>query len=210
MQINITFRRFEATDSLRQYALEKMERVKKHLSRPEAAEAHIVLSLERHLQHADITLYSQGKLVRGHESTNDMYAAIDLAVERLERQLKRYRDKIRHHHDRALVHHGRSLIQDGNGSVEEAAPPPESRRENPRDGRNGHREEPRLLLSEEPVPMLTPDEAVTQLQLLDREFMAFTNKKNKRACVVYRRKDGHFGLIDLGGAAAGRSKEARL
>ena len=110
MQLNITFRHFEGTDSLKDYALERMERVRKHLGRPEESEVHLVLSLERHLHHADLTLYCGGQLVRGHCSAWDMYSAIDLAVERIDHQLRRHHDKARHHHDRVLVHHGTRLL----------------------------------------------------------------------------------------------------
>src|SRR4051812_9436653 len=86
MQLNITFRHLDASDSLKEYAREKVERVNKLLDRP--GEAHVVLSLERHLHHADITIQSGSFVLRGRETSSDMYASLDLAMDKIERQLK--------------------------------------------------------------------------------------------------------------------------
>src|SRR3954469_23570380 len=103
MQLNITFRHFEPIDSLKNYAQDKVERANKYLDR--AGEAHVVLSLERHLHHADITITSGAFVLRGREKSEDMYASIDLAMDKIERQLRRYKDKIKNHHSKRFEHH---------------------------------------------------------------------------------------------------------
>ncbi|NPC87077.1 ribosome-associated translation inhibitor RaiA, partial [Pyxidicoccus fallax] len=108
MQFNITFRQFGASDSLKEYAREKVERVNRLLDR--AGEAHVVLYLERHLHHADITIHSGAWVLRGREKSDDMYASIDLAMDKIERQLRRYRDKLKTHHGRERVHHRQDLV----------------------------------------------------------------------------------------------------
>src|SRR5262245_19833343 len=108
MRLNITFRNLEATDALKQYASEKIERVHKYLDR--AGEAHVVLSLERHLQHADISIHAGTFLLRGREKSEDMYASIDLAMDKIERQLRRYKEKLKHHHGRERVHHRQEML----------------------------------------------------------------------------------------------------
>src|SRR5216684_6667435 len=108
MQINITFRNLEATEALKNYSRDKVERVKKYLDR--AGEAHVVLSLERHLHHADITIHSGAFLLRGREKSEDMYASIDLAMDKIERQLRRYKEKLNHHHGRERVHHRQEML----------------------------------------------------------------------------------------------------
>src|SRR5215472_18049266 len=102
MRLNITFRNLDATDALKQYASEKIDRVQKHLDR--AGEAHIVLSLERHLHHADISIHAGTFLLRGREKSEDMYASIDLAMDKIERQVLRYKEKLKHHHGRERIH----------------------------------------------------------------------------------------------------------
>ena len=86
MQLNITFRHFEPIDSLKNYAREKVERANKYHER--AGEAHVVLSLERHLHHADITIHSGNFVLRGREKSEDMYASIDRVIDKLERQVR--------------------------------------------------------------------------------------------------------------------------
>src|SRR5947208_1261267 len=108
MQLNITFRNLDSSDSLKDYAKEKCERVHKYLDR--AGEAHVVLSLERHLHHADITIMSGAWLLRGREKSEDMYASIDLAMDKIERQLRRYKEKLKTHHGRERVHHRQELM----------------------------------------------------------------------------------------------------
>src|SRR6478672_6738307 len=108
MQMNITFRHLDPIDSLKNYAQDKVERANKYLDR--AGEAHVVLSLERHLHHADITIQSGSWVLRGREKSEDMYASIDLAMDKIERQLRRYKDKLKTHHGRERVHHRQGLI----------------------------------------------------------------------------------------------------
>ena len=101
MQLNITFRQFGSSDALKEYAKEKVERVNKYLDR--AGEAHVVLSLERHLHHAEITIHSGSWVLRGREKSEDMYASIDLAMDKIEAQLRKYKEKIKNHHGRERV-----------------------------------------------------------------------------------------------------------
>jgi putative sigma-54 modulation protein len=194
MQLNITFRRFEGTDSIKEYALEKVERMKKHLGNPDATEAHLVLSLERHLQHADLTVYAEGKVLRGHDASTDLYAAIDLAIERVHRQLSRHHDRARHHHDRVLVHHGSRLI-DAESVQEEIAPVAHARAES-------KNEQGRIIRSDERLETLSQEEAARQLDLTGGQFLAFVDSSSRTMSVIYRRKDGHYGLIE---PAAGRT-----
>lgn len=110
MQLNITFRHMDSSDFLKEYAKEKVERVNKYLDR--AGEAHVVLGTERHLHHADITIHSGRWVLRGKEKSEDMYASIDLAMDKIERQLRRYKEKLKHHHGRDRVHHRDQHLQE--------------------------------------------------------------------------------------------------
>lgn len=108
MQMNITFRNLDASDSLKEHTRERVERVSKLLDK--AGDAHVVLSLERHLHHADITLNCGNLVLRGTDSSSDMYASIDQAMEKIERQLSRHKDKLKHHHSRKDSHHQREAL----------------------------------------------------------------------------------------------------
>src|SRR5882762_6939334 len=96
MQVNITFRNMFATDALRNHVTDKLSKVvDKYLDK--VTEAHVTLSLERYLHHADINLHAGTFHVRGKEKSEDMYASIDLACDKIERQLKKYKDRLKNH-----------------------------------------------------------------------------------------------------------------
>jgi putative sigma-54 modulation protein len=186
MQLNITFRHMGPLDSLKSYAQEKVERANKYLDH--AGEAHVVLSLERHLHHADITIHSGRFVLRGREKSEDMYASIDLAMDKIERQLRRYKEKLNHHHGRERVHHRAELLERATVryDVVQVASPEES-----------DDATPRVIRSNEFVarPMVV-EEAIMQMDLMNNDFLVFWNTRSKEMNVVYRRKDGHYGLIE--------------
>lgn len=186
MQMSITFRNFDASDSLKEYAREKVDRVNRYLDR--AGEAHVVLSLERHLHHADITIHSGSFVLRGKEKSGDMYASLDLAMEKIERQLKRYKERLQSHHRRHGHHNQAALHRIRHDVV--AIPTPEQAPQHEEAG-------PRVIRTNELVakPMSVHD-AVMQMDLMNSDFLVFTNAESHVINVVYRRKDGHYGLIE--------------
>ncbi len=198
MQVNITFRGMDSTESLKAYVKEKIEHVEKYFDRP--VEAHAVLSLERYLQHADVTITAGHYVLRGRVKSEDMYKSIDEAMDKIERQLRRYKDKLR-----TAKHRGR----DGYAPVRVRhdvfqAPRPE------------HEESevwtqgPTVIRSNEfLVSPMTVEEAVMQMDLLNNEFLVFTNVKTGDFNVVYRRKDGHFGLIEASTGQPAASESGR-
>jgi putative sigma-54 modulation protein len=213
MQMNITFRQFGTSDSLKEYAREKVDRVNRLLDR--AGEAHVVLSLERHLHHADITIHSGSWVLRGREKSEDMYASIDLAMDKIERQLRRYKDKLKTHHGRERVHHRQDLVNqlarvrhavfDMPGESEEynapepqqqaqaAAPAPQA----PQAPKAEAPSEPRMLRTTHlTVKPMKVEEAVMQMNLMNNDFYVFHNVESNAMSVLYRRKDGQYGLIE--------------
>lgn len=188
MQVNVTFRHLEPSDSLKSFAKEKVEHVKKFLDA--ASEAQVILSIEKHLHHAEVLVHSGPFFLRGKEKSDDMYASIGLAMEKIERQIKRYKERMRqhkpagHHNVAALKLNQQILAVDEGEAKAEAAPASAPSKVL----------ETRELLAQK----LTVDEAVTQLQLADNDFLIFTNAQTNRVGVLYRRNkgDGTFGLID--------------
>jgi putative sigma-54 modulation protein len=193
MLCNITFRQLAATDALKNYAEEKVERVKKYLDR--AGEAHVVLSLERHLHHADITIHSGAFLLRGREKSDDMYASIDLAMDKIERQLRRYKEKLKNHHGRQFEHHQLTALNQMRVRHDVVSlPEPE---------KSASDALPRVVRTNEfLVHPMTVDDAVMQMDLMNNDFLVFTNASSREMNVLYRRKDGHYGLIEATAARA--------
>jgi putative sigma-54 modulation protein len=187
MQMNITFRHFDASDSLKEHARERVERVNKYLDG--AGDAHVVLSVERHVHSADITVHAGSFVLRGKDKSSDMYVSIDTAMEKIERQLKRYKEKLKNHHGKKFVHHGEAALN-----------PVRVRHNvvsfNPEEAETASNS-PRIIKTNELIAQpMTVDEAVMQMDLLNNDFLVFTNRKTDLMNVVYRRNDGHYGLIE--------------
>src|SRR5690606_17690736 len=178
----------DSSDFLKDYAKEKVERVNKYLDR--AGEANVVFSLERHLHHADITIHSGRYVLRSHEKSEDMYASIDLAMDKIERQLRRYKEKLKHHHDR-----------NHRANTEDAVSRFEARLEVlDVDGSDESVEasvEPKLVSTTEvTVRELSVDEAVMQMDLAHAEVLVFQRAGTGELNVLYRRKeDGKIALV---------------
>lgn len=193
MQLNITFRHFEPIDSLKNYAREKVERANKYLE--SAGEAHVVLSLERHLHHADITITSGQFVLRGRERSEDMYASIDLAMDKIERQLRRYKERLKHHHGQDRIHHRQELVAHLKVRHDVVEMP------NPEHVPDANDAPSRVIRTNDLlVKQMNIDEAIMQMDLMNNDFLVFTNVATSEMNVVYRRKDGHYGLIEASGA----------
>jgi putative sigma-54 modulation protein len=176
MEINVTFRHLESTDALRDYAREKVSRIKKYLGSP--AEAAVVLSLEKRRHQTEITLTADGITINAKEVTEDMYSSIDLAVDKLERQVKKHKEKIKDHKPGA----GRERTARYN--ILSSQPEEQAR--------------PGRIIQTESVfikPM-SIDEALMQLDVMNSDFLVFTNAETQKVNVLYRRRDGNLGLIE--------------
>lgn len=96
MQLNLTGHHIEITQALRDYVTSKVERLERHFD--QVIDAHIILSVEKLRQKAEATLYISGGNIHADAVEEDMYAAIDALVDKLDRQVKRYKEKITDHH----------------------------------------------------------------------------------------------------------------
>jgi putative sigma-54 modulation protein len=200
MQLSVTFRHMDSTDALRDYAKEKVERIRKYF--PDPIKAHVVLVCDRGYNHtADvmITLHN-GLVIKGVETTEDMYSSIDLVMAKIERQVRRYKEKIRSHKGQEGLHGQREIIH----SVL-AAPPEET--QGPSSNGHGHQAAEAEIIKKSKffAKPLTPNEAVMQMNLLNNDFLVFTNAASHEVNVVYRRVDGTYGLIETGQNGGGKA-----
>jgi len=175
MQINVTFRHVDPTPALKAHAEEKLDRmVKKHLRRP--VDAHVILSVSKERHAAEITLQADHVTMFAKEETTDLYAAIDLAVGKLEHQAQKLREKRKEH--KGPSGDVRAHATD-DGAAPDAAPP-----------------RPRVIARRVSAKPMAVDEAVTTLDRTGDEFLVFTNAGSQQLAVLYRRKDGNYGLIE--------------
>jgi putative sigma-54 modulation protein len=181
MQTNVTFRNLPATEALKAFAREKVERVHKYID--SAREAHVVMALERHFHVAEITIHAGPFLLQGKDKSADMYQSIDLAMAKIERQLKRYKEKLKNH--RALPHHAENGMGVRHDVV--SLEQPEARSS----------AGPKIIRTEElPAKPMSVEEAVMQMDLIENDFLVFKNSDSQEINVVFRRKDGNYGLIE--------------
>jgi putative sigma-54 modulation protein len=174
MQVSVIGRHIEVTDALRQYATEKFGKLERYL--PKGVQAVITLSVVKKVHHfAEAVIKSNGVLIQASEETGEMYSAIDLLIEKIERRVRRYKEK--------LVDHKH---QGGRGEAAAGAPAahPEDR-------------VPQIIKTKrfDLKPML-PEEAVMQMELLDKQFFIFSNAGSGHVSVIYKRRDGNVGLIE--------------
>ena len=191
MQLNVTFRQMDSSDFLKEYAKEKVERVNKYLER--AGEANVVFSLERHLHHADITIHSGRFVLRSHEKSEDMYASIDLAMDKIERQLRRYKEKLKHHHNRQNIRQDDGAFERFRAREEVLDLPQTDGEEALPADSAAHRV---VATTDVDVRVLSVEEAAMQLDLMHAPFLVFQNAETRVLNVIYRRhEDGKLGLI---------------
>ncbi len=178
MQVSTTFRQMEQSEALKAYAEEKLDRVAKYIDEPVSVQ--VFFTVEKKIRHiAEIVISAKGITTKASEETNDMYAAIDAVIDKIERQLKRYKEKIKAHKPN----------NDGNGrqisrkvfdaeSIEASA-------------------EPVIIKTRTEIAKpMSIEEAVMQMDLLHKDFIVFSDADNNEINVLYRRKDGNFGLIE--------------
>jgi putative sigma-54 modulation protein len=171
MQISVTFRQIEPSEALKNYVTDRLTKFKRYLDGP--VEAHVVLGLEKFRHQADVTIDSNGHIIKGSEENTDMYAAIDLVMDKIDIQLKKFRDKLR----------------SSKGDRSRAAAP-----------MLGEAEEPRALPAirrkRVEVPALQLGDAVELLQSGKDTLLVFTDVASGNLNILYRRPDGNFVLVE--------------
>lgn len=173
MQTSVTFKNVDTSEHLKAYVHDKLGRLDKFLDNP--AEANVVLRVEKFRHIAEVNINGDRLNIIGKEETDDMYSAIDLVLDKLEKQIKKNKQKIRDHRSGGK---GRDKI----GPLIETMLQEEESNEQIR------------VKNIEYKPM-DVDEAVMQMGLVEDSFLVFTNARTDKVNVLYRMGDGNFGLI---------------
>lgn len=182
MSVEIVGRQVEVTPALREFALDKLRKLEKLLDGP--LECHIVLAVEKHRHLAEMKVKSRTALLSGAEETGDLYASISQVIEKLERQALKHKEKVTGRKRRE----GRRIPQVA-AEIEASV----SRR----DERDLAGSPVRLIRSDRyRLKPLLPEEAVLELESTDEDLLVYRDAQTYRVNVVYRRRDGNFGLVD--------------
>ncbi len=185
MNLTVKGRNLVLTDAINAYAEEKMGKLGKYLANGTRCE--VELWTEKNPSIADnqvveVTIFTKGPVIRAREASPDIYASIDLVFAKLERQVKKYRGKLV---ARSQGAHKEAIASEGFMMPEEAEEP--------------EAEPPTPLIVKTKqfmVKPMTPEEAALQLELVGHDFYVFTNSETGETAVVYRRRDGNYGLIE--------------
>lgn len=180
MQITVKGRHMTVADPVRAYAEEKISKATRMFdTNSMSAEVELYVeknpSIEKN-QIAEVTIYTKGPVIRAKEAAIDMYAAIDLVSEKLETQVRKYKGKIKDRHSA------------------KAAQPPVPAPEIPLE----EEEEGPVIVKTKvlQVKPMTEDEAMLQMELLGHDFFVFVSSETDLVSVLYRRRDGDYGLIE--------------
>lgn len=175
MRLQVKGKNVEVSDAIRAYAEEKLSRLERQLNDPTRVE--LELAVERNPsiaanQIAEATIWTKGPTLRARESAVDMRASIDQLVDKLERQVARYRDRRRRHAMRPEP-------------ADVALP-----------GGSERPDVPIVKTKQFSVKPMSSEEAVLQLELIGHDFFVFRSAESEQVNVVYRRHDGGYGLIE--------------
>lgn len=172
MNVIMNGKNIEITDALRDYAERKVAKVAKFFEKSPLG-SQVTLSTERGFHIVEITVQVDGLLLRAEEKTSDMYASIDGAIDKIERQVHKFKTRI----NRRLREENRVVLEPIASQKEQL--------------------EPQIKRTKRfAIKPMSAEEAVMQMDLLGHDFFVFSNSDSDQVNVVYRRKDGHYGLIE--------------
>jgi len=181
MNLEIVGRHVEITPAVRDFALDKLRKLEKLLDGP--LEVHLVLLVEKHRQMAEIQVKSRTAVLSGAEETGDLFASISEVVDKIERQALKQKEKItgRRRREGTRASDAAAALSSEVEVLEEESPA-----------------RPMRIIPSERYRLkpLSPEDAVMELEGTGEDILVFRDSESYRVNVVYRRRDGHFGLVD--------------
>lgn len=169
MEVTVTGRQIEMTPALKEYVEGRAKKIEKYTSK--ASQVTFTLKIEKYRHIAEVLVRLNGLMIQAEEETDAMYTSVDKAMSKIERQLKKYKEKISNHRVRHT-----ERIEEKDASDEILVSRIQKRKKFA-------------------VQRMTLEEAVLQMELLEKSFFLFGNQEN-RLNVLYKRKDGTLGLIE--------------
>lgn len=175
MNYNIRGENIEVTQPIREYIEKKIGKLNKYFDTPPTSDVHVNLSVYNEEQQIEVTIPMTNLLLRAEEQHNDLYAAIDLVVDKLERQIRKHKTKV----NRKFRQKGLDAFvfkEDDDEKDQDEIEIVRTKRFN--------------------LKPMDSEEAILQMDMLGHNFFVFTNAETNDTNVVYRRKDGKYGLIE--------------
>jgi putative sigma-54 modulation protein len=172
MQTSVTFKNLKPSDDLKNYIGSKLDRFDRYLDNP--AEANVVFSIEKFRHITEVTIIGDRLNINGREEQEDMYSAIDIVLDKLEKQIKKSKGKQKKRRNQ------------NRGKMDMSVLPSEI---------PDFDSEPHVEIMNIDYKPMSEEEAIEQMKIIDNAFLVFTNAKSNRVNVLYRKNDGNYGLI---------------
>ncbi len=174
MRYNIRGEKVEITSSIRSYIEEKIGKLDKYFENSSDLDANVVIKVRGKEQKIEITIPAMHYTLRSEESHDDLYAAIDLTVDKLERQIRKNKTKINSRIKRNVIQNFEMDLEDN------------------------FEEDNSSVIKRKKIDMkpMDEEEAVLQMNMLGHSFFVFKNIDTNSVCVLYLRKDGSYGIIE--------------
>lgn len=174
MMLNIRGSKIKVTAAIKEYIEEKIGRLDKYFDNPNEITANVVIKVKGKDQTVEVTIPTKKFILRGEVTSNDLYAAIDLVSDKLERQIRKNKTRIKKKIDKTNIDFNFDF------KVE-------------KDEKNESKIVKRKDIEMKPM---SEEEAILQLELLGHSFFVFKNVKTNEVDVLYKRNDGDYGIIE--------------
>ena len=176
MDIIIRGSKLEITDSMEAYAKEKLSKLERYLESSENATATVLVKIRGHLHKVEVTIPLKSIILRAEEQQEDFYAAIDVVIDKLERQIRKNKTRIAASKKKEAKDFAYNYIEEL--EVEE--------------------DEPEVVVKRKKIDLkpMDEEEAILQMELLGHSFYLYKDADTDRPTVVYKRKDGNYGIIE--------------
>lgn len=175
MIYNIRGDKILVTDAIKEYITEKLDRLNKYFDKPEEITANILVKVKGFEQTIEVTIPTPNFTIRNEESAEDLYAAIDLVSDKIERQIRKNKTRINKIEKDAAKKLNLSFIENVDEDEEDTIIVR------------------RKTLSTKPMD---EEEAMLQMEMLGHDFFAYKDRDTKRICIIYKRKDNNYGIIE--------------
>ncbi len=178
MEIFVRGDKIEVTKAIQEYANEKLGRIEKYIGDSEKVRATVVVSVKGHNQKVEVTIPLKSIILRAEETKDDLYAAIDVVTDKLERQIRKNKTKLQS--KKIKEKYSKELVYDAIASLED------------------DEEEKEKIVKRKSVEVkpMSEEEAILQMELLEHQFYIFKDSETNKVAVVYKRKEGNYGIIE--------------
>ena len=175
MEIIIRGEKMQITDAMKDYINEKLGKLEKYLENSDAVRANVIVKVKNHEQTVEITIPLKSFILRSEETKEDFYAAVDKTIDKLERQVRKNKTKLMAKQNKASYDFNFEKI-DFKEEIEDE-----------------HKVIKRKTIEVKPM---NEEEAILQMELLNHDFFIFKNVNTNNLSVLYKRKDGSYGIIE--------------